>query len=177
MRKGFTLIELLIVVAIIGILAAIGATVIPNILGNAKEKASAEKSAAEQAEQVKKMAEQPAQAQKDLAKAKFFPPTPPPALNQSEVDRLVTHVARGEQDEAEAMLRQNPQLALGKGHAVEHCGREFGGITAFQFACWALDWHMVGDDTKVFAGRSTGSTVRGAESKWHPPRTHGETVH
>ena len=35
-RKGFTLIELLIVVAIIGILAAIGATVIPGLLGNTK---------------------------------------------------------------------------------------------------------------------------------------------
>ena len=35
-KKGFTLIELLIVVAIIGILAAVGAAVIPNILTNAK---------------------------------------------------------------------------------------------------------------------------------------------
>ena len=36
MIKGFTLIELLIVVAIIGILAAVGAAVIPNLLTNAK---------------------------------------------------------------------------------------------------------------------------------------------
>ena len=40
MKKGFTLIELLIVVAIIGILAAVGTAVIPNILNNAKEKAT-----------------------------------------------------------------------------------------------------------------------------------------
>tara|TARA_B100001964_G_scaffold187088_1_gene207943 strand:- start:8 stop:514 length:507 start_codon:yes stop_codon:yes gene_type:complete len=39
-RKGFTLIELLIVVAIIGILAAVGAAVIPGLLGNAKINAS-----------------------------------------------------------------------------------------------------------------------------------------
>ena len=37
-KKGFTLIELLIVVAIIGILAAVGASVIPNLLTNAKIK-------------------------------------------------------------------------------------------------------------------------------------------
>ena len=35
-RKGFTLIELLIVVAIIGILAAVGAAVIPGLLENTK---------------------------------------------------------------------------------------------------------------------------------------------
>ena len=35
-QRGFTLIELLIVVAIIGILAAIGATVIPGLLGKTK---------------------------------------------------------------------------------------------------------------------------------------------
>ena len=38
MKKGFTLIELLIVVAIIGILAAVGAVVIPYVLENAKQK-------------------------------------------------------------------------------------------------------------------------------------------
>ena len=38
-KKGFTLIELLIVVAIIGILAAVGAAVIPGLLENARVKA------------------------------------------------------------------------------------------------------------------------------------------
>ena len=37
MDKGFTLIELLIVVAIIGILAAVGAAVIPNLLNKTKD--------------------------------------------------------------------------------------------------------------------------------------------
>ena len=40
MNKGFTLIELLIVVAIIGILAAVGAAVIPGLLGGAKRNAT-----------------------------------------------------------------------------------------------------------------------------------------
>ena len=40
MKKGFTLIELLIVVAIIGILAAVGAAVIPGLLENAKRTAT-----------------------------------------------------------------------------------------------------------------------------------------
>ena len=42
MKKGFTLIELLIVVAIIGILAAVGTAVIPGILENAKVAAAKE---------------------------------------------------------------------------------------------------------------------------------------
>ena len=40
MKKGFTLIELLIVVAIIGILAAVGTAVIPNLLNSAKRTAT-----------------------------------------------------------------------------------------------------------------------------------------
>ncbi len=40
MKKGFTLIELLIVVAIIGILAAVGAAVVPGLLGGAKRNAT-----------------------------------------------------------------------------------------------------------------------------------------
>ncbi len=70
-------------------------------------------------------------------------------VTQKEVDQFIDHVAKGNQDGAEAMLKQKPQLLLCKGAAKDHAGREFkgvgkesGGITGFQYAVWALDWHM-----------------------------------
>ncbi len=63
-------------------------------------------------------------------------------LDQNQVDQFVQHVAYGEQDEAEAMLQGEPKLVLGKGDCKDHAGREFKGITGFQYALWAVDWHM-----------------------------------
>ncbi len=75
--------------------------------------------------------------------SKTYEPTPPaPVLDQNQVDQFVQHVAYGEQDEAEAMLQREPKLALGKGDCKDHAGREFKGITGFQYALWAVDWHM-----------------------------------
>jgi serine/threonine protein kinase len=51
-------------------------------------------------------------------------------------------VAAGEQNQAEAMLRANPKLSVAKGTLTDLSGRTFKDITGFQYAIWALDWHM-----------------------------------
>jgi hypothetical protein len=51
-------------------------------------------------------------------------------------------VVEGEQDQAEAMLRQTPELALFPGIVTDLSGRIFDNITGFQYAAWALDSHM-----------------------------------
>ncbi|MCE3233605.1 MAG: hypothetical protein K0R98_1862 [Rickettsiaceae bacterium] len=51
-------------------------------------------------------------------------------------------VAAGEQNQAEAMVRANPKLSVAKGTITDLSGRTFKDITGFQYAVWALDWHM-----------------------------------
>ena len=73
----------------------------------------------------------------------FAPPEKVVAvIDQEAVEKLLLHVARGEQDEAEAMLKTNRDLAQGKGTVTDYSNRTFNNITAFQYALWALDWHM-----------------------------------
>ena len=73
----------------------------------------------------------------------FAPPEKVVAvIDQEAVEKLLLHVARGEQDEAEAMLKTNRDLAQGKGTVTDYSNRTFKNITAFQYALWALDWHM-----------------------------------
>lgn len=58
------------------------------------------------------------------------------------VQKLLLHVARGEQGEAEAMLKEEPSLLLEKDTVIDLSGRKFENITAFQIALWNLDRHM-----------------------------------
>jgi hypothetical protein len=51
-------------------------------------------------------------------------------------------VAYGEQEQAEMILKEDPTLLLEKGEVTDYSGRTFKGITAFQYALWALDRHM-----------------------------------
>jgi hypothetical protein len=51
-------------------------------------------------------------------------------------------IAAGEQDQAETMLKANPSLAQARGTVTDLSGRTFEDITGFQYAVWALDWHM-----------------------------------
>ncbi|HQZ88286.1 MAG TPA: protein kinase [Gammaproteobacteria bacterium] len=63
-------------------------------------------------------------------------------INASDLTAFLRLVAEGEQDKVEAILKNNPTLALLPGDVTDLSGRMFTGITAFQYAVWALDWHM-----------------------------------
>jgi hypothetical protein len=63
-------------------------------------------------------------------------------VNPVELSTFLNHVIAGQQDEAEAMLKINPALALAVGNVTDHAYRRFHNITGFQYAVWALDWHM-----------------------------------
>lgn len=60
---------------------------------------------------------------------------------------LLICVARGEQDLAEKILRNNPKLLLNRGNVTDCSGRYFKNITAFELMLWALDtrymWKMM----------------------------------
>jgi hypothetical protein len=80
-----------------------------------------------------------------LAEVKKIP-TPKSAtksvVNQKKIHELLRLVVEGEQDQAEAMIKKDKNLLLAAGRIIDLSGREFERITAFQYALWALDWHM-----------------------------------
>jgi len=59
-----------------------------------------------------------------------------------EVAAFLKLIAEGEQDKAEAMLKNCSELALVPGNVTDLSKRTFTNITGFQYAVWALDWHM-----------------------------------
>jgi hypothetical protein len=61
---------------------------------------------------------------------------------ENKLMQFLKHIGLGEQDEAEAMLKINPSLSLIKSDLTDLAGRDFKQITGFQYALWALDWHM-----------------------------------
>ena len=63
-------------------------------------------------------------------------------LDSKELSEFLNLVGQGKQEEAEAMLRRNPNLGFGVGVLTDCAGRKFKQITSFQYAVWALDWHM-----------------------------------
>ena len=65
-----------------------------------------------------------------------------PQIHPTFLQTFLNHVVSGQQDEAEALLKQTPELALGADTVTDHGGRTFENITGFQYAAWALDWHM-----------------------------------
>ncbi len=72
-------------------------------------------------------------------------PAPKPALkpvDQKTLGQLLRFVAEGEQDKAEELIKTDKNLLLHTGTVKDLSGREFKPITAFQYALWAMDWHM-----------------------------------
>lgn len=78
----------------------------------------------------------------------FSTPSKSSALQKTEVkefekiEGFLKHVVKGEQDKAEEVLKKIPGLALKKGTVMDLSQREFKNISGFQYALWALDWHM-----------------------------------
>ena len=58
------------------------------------------------------------------------------------IAKFLKLVAYGEQEEAEGLLKTEPNIALMFGDLTDCAEREFKQITGFQYAVWALDWHM-----------------------------------
>lgn len=65
-----------------------------------------------------------------------------PQVNPQELSKFLSHVAEGEQEQAEAMLKANRELVLVSGEVTDLSKRTFENITAFQYALWALDCPM-----------------------------------
>ncbi|MEI6529718.1 MAG: ankyrin repeat domain-containing protein [Candidatus Falkowbacteria bacterium] len=63
-------------------------------------------------------------------------------VSSSDLIKFLKHVGLGEQDEAESMLKINRDFALVPGAFTDCAGKEFKQATAFQYAIWALDYHM-----------------------------------
>lgn len=62
---------------------------------------------------------------------------PPKAIAE-----FLHYVGWGQEEQAEAMLKNRPQLALGYGELTEPAKRTFKNMTGFQYAIWAQDWMM-----------------------------------
>ena len=63
-------------------------------------------------------------------------------INRKKIDEFLLNVAHGKQAEANFMLKANPTLAWQRGDVTDYSNRTFNNITGFQYATWALDWHM-----------------------------------
>lgn len=94
---------------------------------------------------------------------------------QGQIAQFFNHVGYGEQDEAEVMLKTNPRLAILKSDLIDCSGRIFKNITSFQYAVWALDWHMWSMIKKYLLEEEIRSQIAELEHKaWI--EEHGNTV-
>ena len=63
-------------------------------------------------------------------------------ISTEQQTKFLHHVGFGEQNEAEAMLKSTPNLAMVLGDLNDCAGRHFKKITGFQYSILALDYHM-----------------------------------
>jgi serine/threonine protein kinase len=66
----------------------------------------------------------------------------PVVVDEKALGQLLKCVAEGEQDQAEALIKKDSKLLLATGKVTDLSGRTFENITAFQYALWAMDYHM-----------------------------------
>lgn len=72
-------------------------------------------------------------------------PAPKPLhkpADAKKLEQLLQFVAEGEQDKAEVLIQTDKNLLCHVGRMKDLSGREFKQITAFQYALWAMDYHM-----------------------------------
>ncbi|MCL5271754.1 MAG: hypothetical protein M1486_00180 [Gammaproteobacteria bacterium] len=62
-----------------------------------------------------------------------------PNFKSELVTKLLTCIARGQQDEVEQLLKTSPELMIEKATFTDFSGRTFSNISAFEFVLWALD--------------------------------------
>jgi serine/threonine protein kinase len=100
----------------------------------------------------------------------FLPP-PKPTLKPldqkslSQLQQLLQFVAEGEQSRAEALIQTDKNLLLYAGTVKDLSGREFKPITAFQYALWAMDWHMWTMIQKYLPQEAQAEQLRELETK------------
>jgi hypothetical protein len=98
-----------------------------------------------------------------------------PQVNQAKLQIFLNQVVAGQQDEAISLLKQHPELALGAGTVTDHANRTFHNITGFQYAIWALDWHMWRMIKKYLSPEEANLQAEGfAMGSW--VKEHGEHV-
>ena len=71
-----------------------------------------------------------------------MPKQTPKTVDKIALSQLLQYVVEGEQDKAEALIQKDKNLLLHAGTVKDLSGREFKQIAAFQYALWAMDYHM-----------------------------------
>ena len=94
-----------------------------------------------------------------------------PTICAPELSQFLRLVAQGEQATAEKMLQKNRGLVLFPGNVTDLSKRSFEGITGFQYAVWALDWHMWTMLQQYFPNPQTALEQLNVRGSW--VETHG----